>query len=122
MYSHFDFFFFSSRRRHTRCSRDWSSDVCSSDLGDGRVPEFTASGMSSFFFSLPGLDAFAFGKKQMRLNLLPQFRIALLPPPEGPFHGAFSFWAGSRIPAIAAVSRRHRERSDINCRFPALVR
>src|SRR6266436_1351899 len=28
------FFFFSSRRRHTRCSRDWSSDVCSSDLGD----------------------------------------------------------------------------------------
>src|SRR2546429_3277374 len=26
------FFFFSSRRRHTRCSRDWSSDVCSSDL------------------------------------------------------------------------------------------
>src|SRR5436305_2879954 len=26
------FFFFSSRRRHTRCGRDWSSDVCSSDL------------------------------------------------------------------------------------------
>src|SRR3989442_9333972 len=25
-------FFFSSRRRHTRCGRDWSSDVCSSDL------------------------------------------------------------------------------------------
>src|SRR6266436_7505890 len=25
-------FFFSSRRRHTSCSRDWSSDVCSSDL------------------------------------------------------------------------------------------
>src|SRR5256884_8264803 len=31
------FFFFSSRRRHTRCSRDWSSDVCSSDLG-GKSP------------------------------------------------------------------------------------
>src|SRR3989442_2067110 len=28
-------FFFSSRRRHTRCGRDWSSDVCSSDLTDG---------------------------------------------------------------------------------------
>src|SRR5690606_40164417 len=28
----FVFFFFSSRRRHTRFSRDWSSDVCSSDL------------------------------------------------------------------------------------------
>src|SRR5690554_3572493 len=30
----FFFFFFSSRRRHTRCGRDWSSDVCSSDLGN----------------------------------------------------------------------------------------
>src|SRR5690606_40432243 len=29
------FFFFSSRRRHTRFSRDWSSDVCSSDLVPG---------------------------------------------------------------------------------------
>src|SRR5207247_7309306 len=28
------FFFFSSRRRHTRSTRDWSSDVCSSDLKD----------------------------------------------------------------------------------------
>src|SRR2546429_8278214 len=34
-------FFFSSRRRHTRCSRDWSSDVCSSDLSivEGKVVE-----------------------------------------------------------------------------------
>src|SRR3712207_7344149 len=30
------FFFFSSRRRHTRYWRDWSSDVCSSDLGGRR--------------------------------------------------------------------------------------
>src|SRR3989449_7796109 len=29
-------FFFSSRRRHPRCSRDWSSDVCSSDLRPSR--------------------------------------------------------------------------------------
>src|SRR5712664_3172262 len=29
------FFFFSSRRRHTRSDRDWSSDVCSSDLVSG---------------------------------------------------------------------------------------
>src|SRR5690625_5691459 len=28
------FFFFSSRRRHTSWPRDWSSDVCSSDLED----------------------------------------------------------------------------------------
>src|SRR5690606_39507059 len=33
------FFFFSSRRRHTRFSRDWSSDVCSSDL-DTRIEAY----------------------------------------------------------------------------------
>src|SRR5207253_5032167 len=31
------YFFFSSRRRHTRWPRDWSSDVCSSDLGETRT-------------------------------------------------------------------------------------
>src|SRR5690554_6515541 len=31
-YCCYSIFFFSSRRRHTRCGRDWSSDVCSSDL------------------------------------------------------------------------------------------
>src|SRR6266496_2156144 len=33
----FFFFFFSSRRRHTRSLRDWSSDVCSSDLPEGSL-------------------------------------------------------------------------------------
>src|SRR6266496_4859337 len=32
------FFFFSSRRRHTRSLRDWSSDVCSSDLRASGIP------------------------------------------------------------------------------------
>src|SRR5207249_5122701 len=31
-------FFFSSRRRHTRSKRDWSSDVCSSDLDSPNLP------------------------------------------------------------------------------------
>src|SRR6267154_3643093 len=35
-------FFFSSRRRHTRWTGDWSSDVCSSDLLDTRRAEETA--------------------------------------------------------------------------------
>src|SRR5438874_4753529 len=34
------FFFFSSRRRHTRSLRDWSSDVCSSDLDVGLREHF----------------------------------------------------------------------------------
>src|SRR5699024_10990337 len=35
-YAHVFIFFFSSRRRHTRSKRDWSSDVCSSDLTSSR--------------------------------------------------------------------------------------
>src|SRR5947199_5455684 len=34
-------FFFSSRRRHTRCLSDWSSDVCSSDLNRRQVEELS---------------------------------------------------------------------------------
>src|SRR5215203_7356129 len=41
MFSYF-FFFFSSRRRHTRYWRDWSSDVCSSDLAVGQAVGLTA--------------------------------------------------------------------------------
>src|SRR5206468_6458558 len=39
-------FFFSSRRRHTRSDRDWSSDVCSSDLAFDPKPE--KAGETSF--------------------------------------------------------------------------
>src|SRR5439155_1892195 len=35
---HYELFFFSGRRRHTRWPRDWSSDVCSSDLLRGIYP------------------------------------------------------------------------------------
>src|SRR5690606_40731117 len=43
------FFFFSSRRRHTRFSRDWSSDVCSSDLSK-------ATRLSFFLWNAPPDD------------------------------------------------------------------
>src|SRR6266542_4520583 len=64
----FVFFFFSSRRRHTRCYRDWSSDVCSSDL-EGYLGAFTGceglgcevtieqheeGGNNGFVYQLPG--------------------------------------------------------------------
>src|SRR2546430_13753435 len=41
-YLHIVFFFFSSRRRHTRFDCDWSSDVCSSDLEVLELPRFPA--------------------------------------------------------------------------------
>src|SRR5690606_40484787 len=47
-------FFFSSRRRHTRFSRDWSSDVCSSDLNLEAV--------------VPGVDDRGIGVDKYRLE------------------------------------------------------
>src|SRR5256884_9267319 len=47
------YFFFSSRRRHTRCSRDWSSDVCSSDLVDAANRAGPFSGRSVVIQSTP---------------------------------------------------------------------
>src|SRR5256885_2487222 len=43
----FVFFFFSSRRRHTRLQGDWSSDVCSSDLETGPAIGGVTSGPRS---------------------------------------------------------------------------
>src|SRR5699024_11955486 len=48
------FFFFSSRRRHTRSKRDWSSDVCSSDLFGYVVGEIIQL-HRSFVFLVPML-------------------------------------------------------------------
>src|SRR5437870_2860691 len=45
------FFFFSSRRRHTRWPRDWSSDVCSSDLD-----ESSSSFASAHAVAVVGID------------------------------------------------------------------
>src|SRR5207253_5057790 len=45
-------FFFSSRRRHTRWPRDWSSDVCSSDLAPS-----IASGFSKSLYRSDEVDA-----------------------------------------------------------------
>src|SRR5690606_13732870 len=41
-------FFFSSRRRHTRFSRDWSSDVCSSDLKKPLIEYYTEQDTTYF--------------------------------------------------------------------------
>src|SRR5256885_5129606 len=46
-------FFFSSRRRHTRLQGDWSSDVCSSDLGGGGGASWNSGrgeGLRRWFF------------------------------------------------------------------------
>src|SRR6267142_4814238 len=61
MHMHYEyFFFFSSRRRHTRLTCDWSSDVCSSDLGSDRwdvivVGSGAAGGMAAFQLAMAGV-------------------------------------------------------------------
>src|SRR5690625_1987664 len=61
MLYHMFFFFFSSRRRHTRWPRDWSSDVCSSDLALIRS--------DNIYFAMKsieiGNDAFVKGLKEL---------------------------------------------------------
>src|SRR6266536_5632941 len=47
----FFLFFFSSRRRHTRSTRDWSSDVCSSDL----APELHDDSPEAYYVHTPGV-------------------------------------------------------------------
>src|SRR5947209_917 len=64
MYVFVIFFFFSSRRRHTRYWRDWSSDVCSSDLPDRTVVLFDGDG--SLMMHVQELETI----KRHRLNIL----------------------------------------------------
>src|SRR5438477_2768822 len=57
-------FFFSSRRRHTRLTCDWSSDVCSSDL----MPQGVCSTFGTFLQELD--DAVSRGSAESRANAL----------------------------------------------------
>src|SRR5256885_5588074 len=61
------FFFFSSRRRHTRLQGDWSSDVCSSDLCEGGTWRRRCSPMAQRGQQLGGRNAGP-DRKSTRLN------------------------------------------------------
>src|SRR5207253_6340309 len=61
-------FFFSSRRRHTRWPRDWSSDVCSSDLVHADQDASLPSGPTKLKIALP--TAFAQQKNPDRRSIL----------------------------------------------------
>src|SRR5690606_40431108 len=67
----FFFFFFSSRRRHTRFSRDWSSDVCSSDLLlHLRLSRFPAHRPQRFYpgFSVSPVSSLVYRPAMLRLS------------------------------------------------------
>src|SRR5690606_40116563 len=66
------FFFFSSRRRHTRFSRDWSSDVCSSDLPvivENKPGALTSIGNRALSEATP--DGYTFGWLTLSAVVLP---------------------------------------------------
>src|SRR5207245_3339536 len=99
---------FSSRRRHTSCYRDWSSDVCSSDLDPGE----TILGFAPLSWVLHGL--------QMRRAMFP----------EGPLRIAQPFKAGStrsgdqvpkgRLKSCMADSERLHQRHKMPLRAQGL--
>src|SRR6266480_5092859 len=72
------FFFFSSRRRHTRLTCDWSSDVCSSDLG--RMPD-AGMGVARMVGHVTYLSALALGDKfGRRLQFADDIRYTITEP------------------------------------------
>ena len=65
------FFFFSSRRRHTICSRDWSSDVCSSDLSstDATITNISIKEKQDYLTPIYAEDRWGNSHKVLRRNL-----------------------------------------------------
>src|SRR5690606_40493383 len=62
-------FFFSSRRRHTRFSRDWSSDVCSSDLDERNgLPTGNGPDTHGLRVQLPGQNTVVVGDAAVRVE------------------------------------------------------
>src|SRR5215813_13110485 len=97
------FFFFSSRRGHTRCGRDWSSDVCSSDLGAAQsmpqgglfgrfvrtseslpVPEASSAAFRHLRAVVSRAIATATGRPSGPVQLNVPFREPLAPVPDAP--------------------------------------
>src|SRR5436305_2895479 len=70
-------FFFSSRRRHTRCGRDWSSDVCSSDLPELR--RASARGMVETGFHGYAIGGLAVGEPQAVMLAMIEEVVPILP-------------------------------------------
>src|SRR5207249_3734809 len=68
----FVIFFFSSRRRHTRSKRDWSSDVCSSDLfATVGLPQGAVKEGRERVFAAIANSGYTFPLKRITVNLAP---------------------------------------------------
>src|SRR3712207_9567456 len=90
------FFFFSSRRRHTRYWRDWSSDVCSSDLVDIKSPDINA-----YLKDVTGLDVSAKDFRTWNATVLAAVALAVS-----------GVARGTKTGRKRAVTRAIKERSE----------
>src|SRR5690606_39864359 len=72
-YVYLSFFFFSSRRRHTRFSRDWSSDVCSSDLADTFHNDLHKGLKADYILANPPFNIKDWGGEKLREDVRWQF-------------------------------------------------
>src|ERR1035438_3969948 len=88
----------SSRRRHTRCLSDWSSDVCSSDLTHGLRGGLSCS-RGCWYFRLTGLARCASLRCVYRLGEVP----------------LMAFWIGYRVRDPAGWSGLYRGGLDLGC-------
>src|SRR5699024_4459323 len=96
------FFFFSSRRRHTRSKRDWSSDVCSSDLHGFARTSFTSHDSKAWIkFNCGFLDDAQRVDRQMLYHLgVPRFVIVVI-----------RRWFGRKLDYLLFICLRdHRDR------------
>src|SRR3712207_8194235 len=74
------FFFFSSRRRHTRYWRDWSSDVCSSDLSYPGQRDARHGRLHRAALLHAGADSFSQGSAPFRKGTVSRRAVGDAPP------------------------------------------
>src|SRR5438105_176576 len=106
----FFFFFFSSRRRHTRSTRDWSSDVCSSDLGGHALLEGVPGlGKTMLVRTLSQVLDLKFSRVQFTPDLMPADILGtniISEAPDG--RRAFSFQPGPLFAQIVLADEINR--------------
>src|SRR5690554_7358745 len=103
-------FFFSSRRRHTRCGRDWSSDVCSSDLLD-KIEKEEAERLERFNERIAAADAM-FDQENF-IDAKKEYEKALQIDPN-------SVYANDRIQLSVVKAKEKTQRGD-NVRYQKIL-
>src|SRR6267154_2090984 len=105
------FFFFSSRRRHTRWTGDWSSDVCSSDLGLATTTEEVADLLEAFGFARILVETVGVGQTELDIARSAETTLLVLVPESG--DGIQTLKAGvMEIADVYVVNKSDRPGAD----------